>query len=664
MNRRELIQLGGAAVVLAPFLNLGCAATVDNTNCLLFDPGAVGSIRLNAQSEMLADTFAKWSSEDRASVQRRIELVTEKGDLLSDMSTSMTAIFEQCVVHLVSESEQSAELVSLGLDVLGSLPVWDYMRDGETDVIGLMRASKASVCSLFALQVLGDRVTAQRKESILRDVAEKGCVPCNRTLSQMDDNSLAKGWGVDSAYRDRVSVDMTRWPAILGRNNLRAIPTMGLGLGALALEGNDRRANEWLRRAVDSSKTYLGLHEEDGSYFEGISYVDFAFRSLFPFLDAYDRIKGDVDWAQHVNMHGVCEYIAALQNGLKEDGTPDIINISDARDSVFVCVPAWIAKRTGDPLAQHVADNYSKPGFYADFLWYNPDLASTAPEARLRNARLDLDWVVCRSGWAPDDTVVGFRSGDPSNHEHADRNSISIKSRGERLLTDPLGASYNANDPHWVLRLTKGHNAVLVNGHGHQYHNGEEGTNEGLARAKIVEFVDNDDVVHWTSDATHGYNLIQDEISLVMRSVLFVKPDLIVIVDRVDGDPDVTASVRFHPDNRDNLAIIKHLSRTAFSIQRPKATLLCGYESDVGIRAKTASLDIPVQRGMFPFVELICDDASSATIVTAARISSDQFMNAPVVSRGAADAWEVRSGEITVGIKTANQIPEFVVSRP
>lgn len=660
MNRREMIQLGGAAVVLAPFLQLGCRSA-GNVSRLFYDPLAVDSIRANGQSARLIGTLSNWSDAETQSIRDVIERPLKSGDLLSDLSSSMTTIFQQCAVHLVTESEKSAALVTRGLEVLDELPEWDYMRDGGTDVIAVLRASKAIGCVLLCLQVLGDRVDAGWRADLLRAVATKGCVPCDRTIRHMDDPTLAKGWGVEASYLERVPYDMTNWPAILAVNNLRAIPTMGLGLGALALDGIDSRADEWRDLAINSTITYLGLLEKDGSYFEGLSYIDFAFRSLFPFMDANDRLKGDVDWANYVNFRGVLEFITALQNGIRQDGLPDIINISDARDSVFVCVPAWIAKRTGDPLGQFVADRFSVPGFYADFFWYDPDHPSAPPDESLKNKRLDLEWIVARSGWEPNDTVLGFRSGNPSNHEHADRNSMMLKSRGERLLTDPFGAAYNSNDAHWLLRLTESHNAVLVDGRGHQYHNGEQGTNEGEAKAEIVAYNDNGDVIDWASDATHGYKLVNENITSVVRSVCFSKPDVVVLVDRITSVRPSEVTVRFHPDNRDESAELVVDPFNTFEIRRPNATLSCAYASNIPVRANDDTLDLPASVGIFPYVELISSRDADVAIVTAMQIGDPGSAIPPKIVPLGNKRWRVETTGLSVTVDAGVDVTTFDV---
>jgi hypothetical protein len=479
----------------------------------------------------------------------------------------------------------------------------------------------------------------------------------------MDHPEEVVGWGVDDLHKDRYDLDMSRWPTILGNNNLRAIPTMGLGMGALALEGIDPRAEEWLDLAIRSATTFLELFEDDGSYFEGISYVDFAFRTMFTFLEAHYRSHGDVDWLERANFRGITEYIVCLQNGQKADGTPDVINISDARNSTFPCVSSWIAKRSGDPLAQYAAMHFSNPGFYTDFLWYDPARPASPPPADLLNKHFNLDWVVSRTGWGPTDVVVGFRSGPPMNHEHADRNSIMVKAFGERLLTDPFGASYDPKQPHWLLRKTEAHNAVLVNGAGHQYHNGEEGTNASQASAEIINYVDDGNVVWWTSDATHAYRLVNSGVARVARSVLFVKPGLIVLVDRLEMKTGTAAfTIRLHPDNRDGKATFALPGTANFKIQRPNGAILGAGLATSSLERRIGLLDLPESHGVFPFLDLVVPEASASTVVTAMalRPAGESETDYPAVSHDQ-DSWQIVSRDLTVAVRDADDVPTFEV---
>ncbi|MBZ0088738.1 MAG: heparinase II/III-family protein, partial [Thermoanaerobaculia bacterium] len=338
---------------------------------------------------------------------------------------------------------------------------------------------------------------------------------------------------------------------ILATTNLRAVPLASLGIGALLLRGRDARADNWCNQAVRNARFMLSLFYPDGTYTEGVGYASATIRHLVGFLEAHQRADGSIRWADEANFSGMIRYILTLQAGLQADGTPDVVNFSDARRSSYFAAPAWIARQLdGTPeagIAQFAVERVSSSGSFLDFLWVEPDRPLSFPPVSYQNVRLDNNWVACRTGWAADDSVVAFRSGGPSNHEHADRNSVFFKAFGERLLTDHPGASYDWRHPKWLLRLTEAHNAVLVNGKGHQYHNGEEGTNPSLAEAEIVRFVDQGDRVWWTSDATQAYAMMNDAVTRIRRTVLFSKPDIVVLLDEVEASAQVAASARFFP---------------------------------------------------------------------------------------------------------------------
>ncbi|GAB5535867.1 MAG: hypothetical protein Rubg2KO_21160 [Rubricoccaceae bacterium] len=615
MHRRDLLKTGASALVLsglAPRVAFGQGTS----NRMYFAASDLPRIRANAASSMLRPTLEAWRAEGPGSVMEAFETAIASGNIVSDFSTAIRALTRQAMVHLIEPSDARRDAVISGIEAAIDLPKWDYMVDGD-EVIGLMRASLANTRLLFAREVLGDELAPDLDNRLLDAIGEKGCEPCYRTIVGMNHPETVTGWAMAGVEADIYDIDMSKWPTILGANNLRAIPTNGLGLGALALRDRDPRAGLWLDTAVDSARHVLGTFSADGSYFEGLSYVDYTFRTLFAFLEAHERVNGSIEWARQANFEGCAEFIAAMQAGLKEDGTPDIVNFSDASYATYPCVGSWIARQTGSELAQHVAEEMSRPGFFLDFLWMEPARPSSPPPARLKNARTDLDWIIARSGWEPDDAVLAFRSGMPANHEHADRNSFFYKYMGERLLNDHFGAAYDWRDPKWLLRLTEAHNAVLVNGQGHQYHNGEEGTNEGEAESHVVRFEPNGDRVWWTSDATHGYALVNPDITRVRRTVLFDKPEIIVLFDEIRATRPVEASVRFFPDNRDGKAKtqVDTLSDT-FAIERPRARLRGIPFARTPRTIRAHQLDLDSELGVYPFFEVTADRNVSHEIVT------------------------------------------------
>lgn len=352
---------------------------------------------------------------------------------------------------------------------------------------------------------------------------------------------------------------------------MRTISTVGLGLGALALKDRDDRADRWLARAEASARKVFNFFLPDGSYFEGVSYSN-TLRDLLHFCEAHQRVLGSIDWSQAMNFSGYVDFICALQLGRLSDGRPDIVNFSDAKLSVNAHGLSWIAKETGKGSAQYAAEHFCENGHFMDLVWFDAQVASVPPSRNLLNYRSDLDWVVVRSGWQANDAVLALRSGLPQNHEHADRNCLIYKGFGERLLNDPKGAAYSRDDAHWVLRLTQAHNGVLIAGRGHQYHEGEEGTNASRATARLGCLEEDGERVWFYSDATPAYQLEHPSIRRVDRTVAFAKPELIFLPDRIhfEEEQDGLGSeveLRLFPDNEDGKGVVRAGENGNFQIE-------------------------------------------------------------------------------------------------
>ena len=656
MNRRDVLRLGGSAAVFALLPFPAFATATRSSSRLFFDPADVPRIRATAASPLLSPTLDAWAVQGTAPAREALGKVARTREIIFDFRDALERITEQGVLHLVDPEPRREAVLLDGIDAILGMPYWDYFLEGDTPM-GIQRASAATERLLFLREVLGDALGPAREARLLADIAEKGCAPCALTLSGMEDPASVRGWRMDDQHAAYMDIDMAKWPVILGANNLRAAPMSALGLGALALRGHDPRADTWLDQAVRNARVVIDFFDPDGTYFEGVSYADYTLRSLFAFTDAHQRVTG-FRWADEVNLEGMVRFVLAMQAGRQDDGTPDVVNFSDAKGSTSYCVPAWVARQLEGTPAAHVAqfavERVSRPGAFHDFLWVDPDRALAFPPASYHNVRLDNDWIICRTGWAADDAVLAFRSGMPSNHEHADRNSFLFKVYGERLLNDHFGAAYDWRDPKWLLRLTEAHNAVLIDGQGHQYHNGEEGTNESLAEARVTRFEDDGERVWWTSDATQAYALVNDDIARVRRTVLFAKPDVVILFDEIRKTSTASSvAVRFFPDNRDEAASIE-ADGDRFTIRRPNALLHGRTFSRSPLALTTSTLDLDEDLGVYPFLEAGSEPATSHEIVTVlvAQPVGDSTMPAVEVQPDD-EGWSIAVGEVRARIASA-----------
>jgi len=673
MNRREFARLGGATL-LGGGLSASYAGRIAlppaRGKRIFFEDADIPQIRANARSVLLGSKFREWASRSPASFEPAWKRFRESGNITYDLRKVWIAFEETSVVHLVEPTEARRKVLIDSMEEVMALPKWDYMLDGDR-VLGLMRSSMATSRMLFAREVLGDTIDPDFDRRLMAAIADKGVAPCYRTINGMENPDEVEGWRMDPDHPFVQDIDMARWPFILGSINLRGAPTMALGIGGLALLGMDDRAEKWVAAAEESAKTSFDLFFADGSYFEGLSYSEYLLRTVLAFCEAHYRIKGTIDWAQELDFTAHVDYIAAMQAGKKADGMPDIVNFSDASKSIYPCVSSWIEKRTGNPVAQYATNHFAEPGYFLDYLWYRPNRPSRSPSRELKNYRNEQDWIICRSGWRAEDAVLAFRSGRPANHEHADRNSFFYKIYGERLLNDPFGASYDATSVGWTLRLTLAHNAVLIGGKGHQYHNGEEGVNESQASAKLVRWSDRGDTVTWCSDATQAYKLVDGNVSSVTRTIVFAKPNVVAVLDRVILEKaSRTVEARFFPDNRDEMARIE-TDGDEFRIERPDALLYGAIGSSSSAVVKEAELELKPgvvdsskdpgtgNFGRFPFVGVQANEAKDHSLITVMVARPKGNTEKPVIEIEEIESgWTFRADDVKGLLDTSDRIPE------
>jgi hypothetical protein len=665
LTRRELLRLSGSAAALAmlpdSILAFGGARAGVGPR-LFFDASELPRIRAAAASSILAPVVDGWAVGGVDATRQALAKAERTGFLYTDFRVALRELRQQGIVHLVAPDPRREAVLLEGIDQILALPAWDYMLDGDT-VMGLLVASVTTDTVVFLREVLGDALGPDREARILDDIANKGCAACAKTLEGMEDPSTVAGWRFDDLHSTILDIDLSSWPVILATTNLRAVPASSLGIGALAIRGHDDRADAWLEQAVHNTRAILQLFNSDGSYHEGFGYATGTLLHIFGFLNAHQCADGSIRWGDEIDLEGMLTYYLAMQAGRKPDGTPDIVNFSDAWNSGSYCVPAWIARQlegtSSASVAQFAVERGSYAKSYLDVLWVDPDRAVSQPPASLLNVRLETDWISCRTGWEADAAVLAFRSGGPGNHEHADRNHLFYKVYGERLLTDPLKTSYNWREPLWVLRLTEAHNTVLIDGEGHQYHDGSEGTNPSQALAHITRFQDNGDRVWWTSDATPAYAMVNDAVQRVRRTVLFAKPAVVVVLDEIDASAPVSPSARFHPENRDGAAGLGVFDG-GFRLDRPHASLTGHAFSRAGLAIRTDRLDLDPALGVYPFAEITSPSARSHQFLTVlcATPTGAAELEVKVVSDD--DGWTIHAGALRARITLTEGTPDVI----
>ncbi|MCG8608712.1 heparinase II/III-family protein, partial [bacterium] len=538
----------------------------------------------------------------------------------------------EAFLYAVSGDRRRGELARQEMLKVLKLKRWDvFLEDGE-HTLGFLKAGRLTAWMSLGYDWIYDLLSPDERSEILRQIAEKGCVPLHRALYGMRYPESVKGWGFDPEQPYKFDVpDMSRWPVILGHNNFRAVIAGGLALATYTLAGMDARTEEWREFLLDSYYRSAALFEADGSYDEGVSYCNYAMTYLIYLMEVVQRKEG-LDLFDAANYPGIMDYNLAMfmPHDLDPGGS---VNFGDAATSLSSAVGFWVARRSRDGLSQYVALNYAPTHALFSLLYYDPTVRPTPPAPSTHFRQLNLDWIVTRSGYELSDLVVAMRSGGPANHEHADRNSIILKYGGEILLADQYRPTYDAANPGWFLRTSLAHNTVVIDDAGQQYHQGEEGTNAGKSSATIVRSGQRLDYDFWASDATKAYALVNQDIKSVTRTTLVFPgiPSIIVIDKLIKNNAPSSFATRWFAENRDKKAECS-TTNGGFMITRPHAKFfgVCAGEPEVDIRA--TSLPLPDSIGIYNYVDVAASQRAKDALMIMAGVPLLENEPAPDIS--------------------------------
>lgn len=692
-SRRTFLRNSAVITASLPLarLNLPAAESEStapsSTRGLLFDESDLPRIRANTRHPRFTSLWAELTGADLAADTEFLKNQVRFNNHVADMMRCRLIAERSSFVYAVNQDPAHLAVAKLAIGKIIEYPKWDYFLEGGKTVMGLQRAPEATICLAYALDFLRGALTEKEIADIEHAIATKGAPACFTTLYGMKFPDRVKGWGFDPEddYPQAFRVSLARWPLILNATNLKIIPVAALGIAATLLHGRHPQATQWLDMARSSAKAFSTMYGSDGAYDEGASYWGYTTMHLALFAETLWRRLG-IDDRNLINYPGTIRYALAFsmptKGGgfnparspnnivtptLKVDPAKDIVNFSDALTTSDFAIASWVSRTHHDPLAQYCALNIGAMTSHFGFIWFDAKAPSRPPEPALLNIRLSNDIVISRTGWTASDCVVALRSGGPGNHEHADRNSVIFMAYGERLFHDPFRAGYSYTIPRWKLRLTAAHTAVLLNGQGHQYHDGHEGTNASWAWAHVQSFMTGPDWMTVTSDAMEAYSLVLPEVQRIDRTLVYLKPDVLLMLDRVTLSKAEPVQLRYQVYNDEGNGSAT-ASGSSFRITRPFASLDASVHSRGSIACSSLRLDLPESEGVFPFVEAVSAPATSHVLLTvaAAQPTGDKHPSEKLRAVEERGIWRVtgshRGRRIDVTIDPATTLPVITIA--
>jgi hypothetical protein len=559
-----------------------------------------------------ADLRKQMDTVDRVRERTFLRTGIRYNDHLYDIDRIGTLGQRMALLYLYTGDADAADLAVECVMALMKFPKWDYFLEGGVDVVGLQRAPNSALAVSLVVEALGNRITKAQREEWLKTMAVRGIEPCFRATYGMRYPDRVKGWTMDttSTYFEHRplerSISLAKWPIILNTINLKAIPASVLTLSALVYRkylGENDDTRRWLEQGAYSVGTFRSIYAPDGSYNEGVSYAHYTTLHLIQAVEAL-KLSGVTDMTDMLNWQGYQDYLLEMTLPAKDDPKATV-NFSDASTGGQASVSYWIARKTRDGVAQWFGNTLALARDLWSVLYLDTTVQATPPVAGTHLWKSDLQWLVGRTGYDADDLVVAMRSGPPSNHEHADRNGMILKCFGERLVVDPMRPPYAKLDPSWKMRLTPGHSAALVDGQGHQYVSGVDGTNASEASATIIRHGVRDGYMFWTSDATSAYQLVLPDVESITRTMITLTriPAVIVVDKLLKKTVPSTLQARFYAFNSDGKGSAT-AAEDGFAITRPAAMLRGQAIAGSGVSVHSALPEIPAEKAkLYPFVE-------------------------------------------------------------
>lgn len=360
---------------------------------------------------------------------------------------------------------------------------------------------------------------------------------------------LLRAYG-NQMYRRLTELDFFSKP---GSSHAGRLPGY-LGETALALKGlaDKELLTTWLQYALDVfASLFPHFGGRDGGWAEGVFYASSYTKWYLPFFLAVERHTGFsfLDRPFYRKLSQFFLHFAPPGWEVHPFGDGYWCLSGDPEWPGFLAQNPFgvYADRHGPELARefsrqllpkdhfelHLLDVFTRP--VAD-----RQKDSEGPVAQSRAFR-DSGFVSMHTciGSPDQDTAVLARASKygTASHQHADQGSFAIISRGRGLITPSgyFGAAYGTRHHADWTRQTKAHNCILVDGKGQK-------TGSYLATGRIDFLRDNGDyaITRLNLSAAH------DKLTTWTRTILLVRPGMVVVYDDVVADAAHTYSWLLH----------------------------------------------------------------------------------------------------------------------
>jgi hypothetical protein len=261
---------------------------------------------------------------------------------------------------------------------------------------------------------------------------------------------------------------------------------------------------EWFAYSGNILQNKTGNFDRKGAFYESVSYANYALSEYLLFHLAYSNVHSDQslpripilekvgDFFVHTS-YPTADSLLSVNFGdssLSASGAGTLrLLLANGFDS-----PAyhWYIARTGSGLRDPIG------------LVYYQLQNRKAPPANLPTSYIysDIGWVIMRSSWEDDATMLAVKSGFAWNHAHPDAGSFVLFHRGKPLIIDSGNCSYSRREYTTYYRHSKAHNVVLIDGAGQNPEDCGNGDRGVVHPGQVYHLMDLAGIKYILADAT------------------------------------------------------------------------------------------------------------------------------------------------------------------
>jgi hypothetical protein len=418
----------------------------------------------------------------------------------------------------------------------------------------------------LAYDLLYDDLSVAERRSVRRALTERAILPT---------------WH-EYVLDNRVMADTSNWishtvggaiiaaAAIFGDGSPEEDEALALPLNGLLMKIEDHMAASFLA---------------DGSYGEGISYLEFDLETLGPMLWAAERVFGQSYWqTTHV--------LESLQYPLHTLAEPiaESLDMGDTHPPAGHSIGSIVA-RSEDPAIRWYGSRFARRAIF-DFLFFDERIAPAPPAGFGSRWFKQKGDVVLRSGWDADAGLVLFRAGPTFNHNHADQGSFQFRAFGETLVTEAGWSDYY-KDPYYETFFTQaaGHNTLLVNDNPASQEIADTAQFSALNRHPRIT----DATLSPFHDAVGSdlASVYRGSLESYTRRLAYLKPDYLVVFDRVRASEPSRLTWRLHVRSKDGLTVQGAAREASATYAGARATVSVRPLSSTNIRLSIGDGHIP-----------------------------------------------------------------------